>query len=96
MKAECRYLVLWIGLVSGCAGFGSNGISGQGTQEEVRLKAVLLEAEDLAGSAINITIDEGTVLLEGFVETSTQRERAEDLMRENSNLNDISNQIIVK
>ncbi len=96
MNAECRYLMLWLMLVSGCAGFDGSVMARQDTVEAVRLKAVLLETEDLAGSAINITIDEGQVLLEGFVETATQRQRAEDLVRENSNFDDVSNRITVK
>ncbi len=96
VKTECRYLMLWLVLVGGCAGFDGAGMASQDTEEAVRLKAVLLEADDLAGSAIDITINEGKVLLEGFVETATQRQRAEDLVRENSKLDDVTNQIIVK
>ncbi len=96
MKTECRYLVLWLTLVSGCTSFGGSGMAKQDTVEEIRLKAILLETEDLAGSAINITVDEGQVLLEGFVETATQRQRAAELVRENSSLDDVSNRITVK
>ncbi|MCR8915496.1 BON domain-containing protein [Marinobacter panjinensis] len=96
MKAEARFLVLWLTLVSGCSVFDGSGMATQDTAEAVRLKAVLLEADDLAGSAIDITIVEGEILLEGFVETTTQRQRAEDLMRENSKLDGVNNQIVVK
>lgn len=98
MKADCRSLMLGLLLVSGCTVFNGELSSRQqqDSAEEVRLKAVLLEAEDLAGSAIDITIDGGEILLEGFVETTTQRQRAEDLMRENSKLDAVSNQIVVK
>lgn len=96
MKADYRYLMLWFMLVSGCTVFDGSGMAKQDTAEAVRLKAVLLEADDLAGSAIDITIDEGEILLEGFVETTAQRQRAEDLVRENSKLDNVSNQIEVK
>lgn len=96
MKAEARFLVLWLMLISGCSVFDGSGMATQDTAEAVRLKAVLLEADDLAGSAIDITIVEGEILLEGFVETTTQRQRAEDLMRENSKLDGVNNQIVVK
>lgn len=96
MMTETRYLVLWLMLVSGCSVFDGSGMATQDTAEAVRLKAVLLEAEDLAGSAIDITIVDGEILLEGFVETSTQRQRAEDLVREHSSMDDVSNQIRVK
>jgi osmotically-inducible protein OsmY len=96
MKTECRYLIIWLVLGSGCAGFDSSGMQRQDTAEEVRMKAVLLEAEDLAGSAINITIREGQTLLEGFVETAEQRQRAEDLVRQGSNGDNVRNRIRIK
>lgn len=96
MKTDCRYLVLWLMLMSGCSVVDDSGKANQDTAEAVRLKSVLLEAEDLAGSAIDITLEEGEILLEGFVETDAQRQRAEDLVRENSKLDNVSNQIVVK
>ncbi|SFR42046.1 BON domain-containing protein [Marinobacter daqiaonensis] len=100
-KVDGRSLALWLCLVltGGCAGFGGEPSAyetQQGTAEEVRLKAVLLEAEDLAGSAIDITVNDGGIVLEGFVETTAQRQRAEDLMREYSDMDDVTNRITVK
>lgn len=98
MKIGSMLVVLSLILHVNCSGIvGQSSPSGMNdTAEEVRLKAVLLEADDLAGSAINITIDQGTILLEGFVETDSQRSRAEDLVRESSELDDVSNRIEVK
>lgn len=85
-------------LVVSCSGMDgqSSPLGVNDTAEEIRLKAVLLEADDLAGSAINITVNQGTILLQGFVETDGQRSRAEDLMREHSDMNEVSNRIEVK
>ncbi|MEP1213968.1 MAG: BON domain-containing protein [Marinobacter sp.] len=96
MKADFRHLVLWLMLVSGCATIDGSGMAEQDAAEAVRLKAVLLEADDLAGSAIDVTIHEDEILLEGFVETTAQRQRAEDLVRKNSELNSVTNEIVVK
>lgn len=96
MKVEHRFLVIWLVLVTGCTPFEGSGMANQETEEAVRLKAVLLEADNLAGSAIDITIDEGEILLEGFVETTAQRRQAEELVRKNSKLDKVSNQIVVK
>ena len=99
MKTDGRYLVLCLALVTGCAGFDGRpptDVPRQDSAEAVRLKAVLLEAEDLAGSAIDITIDQGRILLEGFVETASQRQRTEELVRENSDMDDVTNRIKVK
>ena len=81
--------------LSGCAGFSDENTR-QDAAEAVRLKAVLLEAPDLAGSAINVTVGEGRILLEGFVEKTSQRERAEDLIRDHSDIGRVSNRIQVK
>lgn len=93
-----RYLfLLSLTLVTGCSGFSDQSPQGGiDSAEEVRLKAVLLEAEDLAGSAIDITVNQNAILLEGFVETDSQRLRAEDLMREHSDFNEVTNRIEVK
>lgn len=94
-----RSLVLFsLIFVVGCSGFGGPlpESAVNDSAEAVRLKAVLLEAQELAGSAIDITINRGTVLLEGFVETASQRSRAEDLVRESSELDEISNRIEVR
>lgn len=88
-------LFLWLIGVSGCAGF-SGANTQQDSAEAVRLKAVLLEAPDLAGSAIDITVDEDRILLEGFVEKKSQRQRAEALVREHSEIDRITNHIQVK
>ncbi|WP_341938733.1 BON domain-containing protein [Marinimicrobium sp. C2-29] len=99
MKADPRYLLLCLLLTSGCAVFDGGPFPDappQETREAVRLKAVLLEAQDLAGSALNVTIEQNRILLEGFVETASQRQRAEDLVRGNSDIDTVTNRIIVK
>ncbi|MFC4258842.1 BON domain-containing protein [Marinobacter lacisalsi] len=101
MKADWRntVLLLWLLIISGCAGFpgdGSGSTAEQDNAEAVRLKAVLLEAEDLAGSAIDVTVGDNRILLEGFVEKSSQRQRAEDLVREHADIERVTNRIEVK
>lgn len=100
-RADWRSVVLLLWLVvffSGCAGFPGEGSGNaqQDSAEAVRLKAVLLEAEDLAGSAIDVTVKDDRILLEGFVEKSAQRQRAEDLVREHSDIDRVTNHIEVK
>lgn len=99
MKADRRYLLLCVLLIGGCAGLGGGLFSDEPqreTRKAVRLEAVLLEAQDLAGSALQVTIRQDRILLEGFVETTSQRQRAEDLMRKNSDIDTVTNRIIVK
>lgn len=101
MRADWRSILLLLCLlvISGCAGLSGDGPVSDGQQdstEAVRLKAVLLEAEDLAGSAIDVTVGDDRILLEGFVETDSQRERAEDLVREHADMDRVTNRIEVK
>lgn len=98
-KADWRYLLLCLILVGGCSAFQEEQFtesSPQGTAEEVRLKAVLLEADDIAGSAIDVTIDDDRLVLEGFVEKESQRQRAEELMQEHGDVDEVVNRIEVK
>ena len=101
LRAGRRNTLLFLGvlLVNGCAGLsgeGSGNNAQQDSAEAVRLKAVLLDAEDLAGSAIDVTVGENRILLEGFVEKSAQRRKAENLIRENSDTGRVTNRIQVK
>ncbi|MFW5823846.1 MAG: BON domain-containing protein [Marinobacter sp.] len=99
MKTDWHYLILSLGLLAGCSGLGGGEFgesAPQDTPEEVRLKAILLEEDDIAGSAIDINIDDDRLVLEGFVEEDRQRERVEELMREHSELDEVENRIEVK
>ncbi len=98
MKTDWRALILLLMFIPGCAVFdGDQDVDGaQDSAEEVRLKAVLLEADNLGGAAIDVTIDQETILLEGFVETDAQRKRAENLMRENSDIDSVTNRLEVR
>ncbi|GGY65783.1 BON domain-containing protein [Marinobacter zhanjiangensis] len=97
VRSDWLNVVLVSGMIvfSGCAGFAGENTQ-QDAAEAVRLKAVLLEAPDLAGSAIDVTVSEDRILLEGFVEKATQRQRTEDLVREHSEIDQVSNRIEVK
>lgn len=98
MRINSCVAVLALMLSLNCSGLDNQAspVNSNDTAREARLRAVLLEADDLAGSAINVTVKQGTIELQGFVETHSQRSRAEDLMREHSDLADVSNRIEVK
>lgn len=99
MKPDWRYLILAALLAGGCATTDSDQFSEsspQGTSAEVRLKSVLLEDEDIAGSAIDITIEDERIVLEGFVEQDSQRERVEQRVREHGDVDQVDNRIEVK
>lgn len=70
--------------------------SAQGTPEAVRIKALLLEQPDLAGSAIDVEFDAGRVTLTGFVETTEQRRQAEAVAAGQDDVDEVDNRIEVK
>jgi len=77
--------LLAVALVAGCADTPVNEsarLENQDSPQAVRIKALLLEEPDLAGSAIDVDLRDDRVILEGFVETENQRERAEAIARE--------------
>lgn len=95
----------WIGallaatLLAGCADTPINEsarLENQDSPQAVRIKVLLLEAPDLAGSAIDVDMSDAGVILEGFVETEEQRARAEAIAREQGQGSDVENRIIVK
>lgn len=95
----------WIGLVltatllASCADTPINEsarLENQDSPQAVRIKALLLEEPDLAGSAIDVDIRNDRVILEGFVETEDQRERAEAIARDQGSCSEVENRITVK
>lgn len=72
-------------LLVGCADSPVNEsarLDQQDSFEAVQIKAQLLEAPDLAGSAIDVDLKGDRAILSGFVETSQQRDRAEAIAQE--------------
>lgn len=106
MMFPCHRLVVLVipglfllGLLTGCADAPINEsarLEQQDSRAAVRIKAWLLEAEDLAGSAIDVDLDGDRAILRGFVETDEQRERAEAITREHDRVNEVDNRISVK
>ncbi|XKH60498.1 BON domain-containing protein [Halomonas sediminis] len=91
--------LLLAGLLVGCADTPVNEsarLAQQDSAEAVQIKARLLEAPDLAGSAIDVDLEGDRAILGGFVETSQQRERAEAITRDHEQVNAVENNITVK
>lgn len=86
-------------LLVGCAGSPVNEsarLEQQDSLEAVQIKAQLLEAPDLAGSAIDVDLDGNRAILNGFVETSQQRDRAEAIAQDHDQVKTVENNITVK
>lgn len=102
---RCRHLShlavsgLLLLVLAGCAGAPVNEsarLEQQDSLDAVQIKARLLEAPDLAGSAIDVDLAGDRAILTGFVETEEQRERAAALTREQDGVRQVENRITVK
>ncbi|MEA2117815.1 BON domain-containing protein [Halovibrio sp. HP20-50] len=86
-------------LLVGCADTPVNQsarLEQQDSSEAVQIKARLLEASDLAGSAIDVDLEGDTAILNGFVETAQQRNRAEAIAQDHEQVKSVENNITVK
>lgn len=91
--------LLLVLLLAGCADSPVNESARLGQQdslEAVQIKARLLEAPELAGSAIDVDLEGDRAILSGFVETSQQRDRAEAIAHEQNQVKAVENNITVK
>lgn len=98
MKKTALLLLLAV-LISSCAGFMGQGPAGwdeQAAPEAVRIKALLMEAPDLAGSAIAVELNDGVVTLGGFVANEDQKRRAAAIAQEQDGVDRVVNDIVVK
>lgn len=99
MKRRLLPVVILV-LAAGCAGPGAQkeeaALSQQDSLEALEIKTALIERLGLPGSAIDVAVDGGQIVLEGFVETRQQRQRAESIARELSDSGKVDNQITVK
>lgn len=98
-RGEWMWLLLAAALLAGCADTPINEsarLENQDSPKAVRIKALLFEEPDLAGSAIDVDMRNGRVILEGFVETEDQRERAEAIARDQGSGSEVENRITVK
>lgn len=98
-RGEWIGLVLAATLLASCADTPINEsarLANQDSPQAVRIKALLLEEPDLAGSAIDVDMRNDRVILEGFVETEDQRERAEAIARDQGSGSEVENRITVK
>lgn len=87
------------GVLAGCSHAPVNEsarLEQQASPEAVEIKARLLEASDLAGSAIKVVLEDGQAILSGFVETAEQKEKAGAIALDHDQVNSVENNITVK
>ena len=99
---NCRFwliLVSTLGLLAGCAsplGNEAADLSEQDSAAAVRIKGSLIQQLEMAGTAIDVQVENGRALLGGFVETAAERERAAEIARRHQAVTEVVNEIVVK
>lgn len=91
--------LLLCGLLVGCTATPVNEsarLDQQDSPDAIQIKAWLIEAPDLAGSAIDVDLEGDRAILNGFVETSQQRDRAEAITQDHERVKTVENNITVK
>ncbi|MFB9868802.1 BON domain-containing protein [Vreelandella sulfidaeris] len=91
--------VLITTLLAGCTSAPVNEsatLEHQDSFEAVKIKTWLIQAPDLAGSAIDVDLDGERAILSGFVETEQQRTKAEAIASQHERVTSVDNNITVK
>ena len=101
MNVTRRYfawlLPLFIGLsLVGCASDRSVGQRVDDQTIETKVKAALLGAPDVSGTAISVEVRNGEVQLSGFVKSQTEAQRAIDLSRRVDGVTRVLNRMSVR
>ena len=91
--------IVFVAVATGCATPWANEsakLENQDSDSAVRIKAALIAEPGLAGSAIDVEIEDGEAVLTGFVETEAQARQAVRLARGQQGVSTVINRIVVK
>jgi len=92
------YLLMILSMTS-CAGFNPDAIEETPREDIIltmKIKAKLIEAEELKAAAIHVEAVSGSVRINGFVETESQRQLASSIIQQFPEVKQINNQLKVK
>lgn len=86
-------------LVVGCAGTQTRASTGQQVDDATitaKVKSQLLADPNVSGLQVNVQTFKGQVQLSGYVNSSDERARAEQIARQVAGVKNVSNDLIVK
>ncbi|SEQ33738.1 BON domain-containing protein [Nitrosomonas ureae] len=92
------YLLMILSMTS-CAGFNPGTIEETPREDIIlamKIKAKLIEAEELKAAAIHVEATNGSVKISGFVETESQRQLASSIIQQFPDVKQVNNQLKVK
>jgi hyperosmotically inducible periplasmic protein len=86
-------------LAMGCAGDSSSRSTGEmidDTAIHAKVKAALMNDPVVSGTAINVDVDKGVVYLNGAVNGSVEKKKAEEIVRGVNGVRSVENKIVVR
>lgn len=92
-------VALVVAMMAGCAGSRTQARTGEAVDDGVigtKVKAALLADDEVSGLPIEVDTYKGTVQLSGFVNASTQSEKAEQIARRVDGVKEVINKLTVK
>ncbi len=87
------------GLVTGCAGDRYHQSTGEAIDDQgisMRVRSALSSDGEYKYDGVQVKTFKGTVQLSGFVDTSAQKSRAEDIAKKVDGVKDLENNVTVK
>jgi osmotically-inducible protein OsmY len=89
--------VLMLGLVVGCAGaFTKTGQAIDDSAITAKVKAAMARDKDVSATSVSVETVKGEVRLSGFVNSSTEKQRAEQLALQTEGVRSVQNGLIVR
>jgi osmotically-inducible protein OsmY len=89
--------VLMLGLVVGCAGtFTRAGQAIDDTAITTKVKAAMARDKDVSATSVSVETVKGEVRLSGFVNSSAEKQRAEQIALQTEGVRSVQNGLIVR
>jgi osmotically-inducible protein OsmY len=89
--------VLMLGLVVGCAGaFTKAGTAMDDTAITAKVKAAMARDKDVSATSVSVETVKGEVRLSGFVNSTAEKQRAEQLALQTEGVRSVQNGLVVR
>jgi osmotically-inducible protein OsmY len=89
--------LLMLGLVVGCAGaFTKAGQAMDDTAITTKVKAAMARDKDVSATSVSVETVKGEVRLSGFVNSSAEKQRAEQLALQVEGVRSVQNALVVR
>lgn len=91
------FAVVVLGLLVGCAGaFTKTGEALDDTAITAKVKAAMAKDKDVSATSVSVETVKGEVRLSGFVNSSAEKQRAEQIAVQTEGVRSVSNGLVVR